>query len=121
MGAGPPILLITGFGAFRTVKAEGGLHVLEGDQRPDGGRRIVARVTTAPGPAPDLAESEVPAAAARLLASAPATTSIVRRYRDGPAPIVRDVAGGWRSGRLSAVLGGDFDLIGETKRARAAP
>lgn len=119
-GAGTPILLITGFGAFRTARAEGGLHVLEADQRPDGGRRIVARVIAAAGPAPDLSESEAPAAAARLLAAVPATTSIVRRYREGPAPIVRDVAGAWRSGRLSAVLGGDFDLIGEAKRQRPA-
>lgn len=118
---GPPVLLITGFGAYRTVTAENGLHVLENDQRPDGGRRIVARVTTASGPAPDLAEADVPAAAAKLLAAAPVPTGIVRRYRDGAAPIVRDVAGGWRSGRLSAVLGGDFDLIGEAKRARPAP
>ena len=33
-----------------------------------------------------------------------------------PAPLVRDSKAGWRSGRLDAVLGGDFDLIGEAQR-----
>ena len=51
----------------------------------------------------------------------PASTTIVRRYREHPAPIVRDIAGGWRSGRLAAVLGGDFDLIGASKRALPSP
>ena len=56
--------------------------------------------------------------ASRLLTAVPASTTIVRRYREHPAPIVRDVAGGWRSGRLAAILGGDFDLIGASKRAK---
>jgi hypothetical protein len=29
---------------------------------------------------------------------------------------VRDVKGGWRSGRLEAVLDGDFDLLGTLPR-----
>ena len=28
-----------------------------------------------------------------------------------PRPLVRNMNGSWRSGRLDAVLGGDFDLI----------
>ena len=36
---------------------------------------------------------------------------IVRRYRRDPSPLVRDAARGWRTGRLDAVLAGDFDLI----------
>ena len=44
---------------------------------------------------------------------------IIRRYREGPAPMVRDVASGWRSGRLDAVLGGDFDLMGAVARRQA--
>ena len=39
------------------------------------------------------------------------SSTVVRRYRGAPAPLVRDVTGGWRSGRLDAVLRGDFDLI----------
>ena len=110
---GAPLLLITGFGAFRTLTAETGLHVLEDD----GARRIAARVTAVAGPDRDLATAEGPAIAAQLLAAMPVSTTIVRRYRDTTSPLVRDISGGWRSGRLAAVLGGDFDLIGASKRA----
>lgn len=117
-GKGAPVLLITGFGAYRTLTSETGLHVLEDDRRSEGARRIAARVTSVGGPEQDLAASDGFAAASRLLAAIPASTTIVRRYREHPAPIVRDIAGGWRSGRLAAVLGGDFDLIGASKRAQ---
>jgi ATP-dependent Clp protease ATP-binding subunit ClpC len=36
----------------------------------------------------------------------------VRRYRNGASPLVRDMVAGWRTGRLDAVMRGDFDLIG---------
>jgi len=42
----------------------------------------------------------------------PQPPGIVRRYRREPSPLVRDRARGWRTGRLDAVLGGDFDLLG---------
>jgi hypothetical protein len=42
---------------------------------------------------------------------------VVRRYRDGAAPLVRDAHGGWRTGRFDLVLGGDFDLIGASRLA----
>lgn len=112
--SGSPILLITGFGAFRTLKGESGLHVLETDG-PSGQRRTVCRVTTASGPDQGLPAANEFAAASQLLASAPAITSIIRRYREEPSPLVRDLIGGWRSGRLAAVLGGNFDLIGAIK------
>ncbi len=108
---GQEILLVTGFGAFRTLAAEAGLHVRE---EGDGGRRVVARVVVAAGP--DAVEGrDAYTAAERELASAPASSTIVRRYRTGASPIVRDAVRGWRSGRLEAVLGGDFDLIGWLK------
>jgi ATP-dependent Clp protease ATP-binding subunit ClpC len=37
--------------------------------------------------------------------------AVVRRYRNAPAPLVRSMNGGWRTGRVDAVLRGDFDLI----------
>ena len=37
--------------------------------------------------------------------------AVVRRYRSDPSPLVRNMNGSWRSGRLDAVLRGDFDLI----------
>jgi ATP-dependent Clp protease ATP-binding subunit ClpC len=109
---GAPILLITGFGAFRTLLPECGLHILEKGQGRDAARRTVARTTIYGGS--ELGESATDkfAEAMRLLALNPVKTDIVRRYREEPAPLVRDIAGGWRSGRLAAVLDGDFDLIG---------
>jgi hypothetical protein len=38
----------------------------------------------------------------------------VRRYRLEPSPLIRDVRGRWRTGRAELVLGGQFDLLGET-------
>lgn len=118
---GPPILLITGFGAFRTLRPEGGLHVLEDAQRPEAIQRLAARVTVLSGPPDrDLLAGDGFGTAAKLLAAVPSTTTIVRRYREKPAPLVRDVAGGWRSGLLDEVLAGDFDLIGASKGGAGA-
>jgi ATP-dependent Clp protease ATP-binding subunit ClpC len=113
-GAGAPILLVSGFGAFRIASGECGLHVLEDDQRVS--RRTVARVTAIAGPDRDLLEAGGFRFAAERLSTAARTTTIIRRYREAPAPLVRDMIGGWRSGRLSSVLGGDFDLIGAIKQ-----
>jgi ATP-dependent Clp protease ATP-binding subunit ClpC len=105
------ILQIAGFGAFRRLADEAGLHILEGDER-DGDRRIVARVSVVAGAVADPPAAEVYRHFAALLSqSAPGT--VVRRYRETPAPLVRDSKQGWRSGRLDAVLRGDFDILGE--------
>jgi hypothetical protein len=45
------------------------------------------------------------------LGSASPSTTIVRRYREAPSPLVRDALAGWRTGRLDQVLSGDFDLM----------
>jgi ATP-dependent Clp protease ATP-binding subunit ClpC len=120
-GKAAPLLLVTGFGAFRTLIAESGLHVLEDEAvRPDGARRIVARVTAVAGSDRDLTAPDGAALARELLANASPASSIVRRYREQPAPLVRDIVNGWRSGRLSAVLDGDFELIGVIKGKQAA-
>jgi ATP-dependent Clp protease ATP-binding subunit ClpC len=118
-GKGRPILHIIGFGAFRTLTGETGLHVLE-DPAPDSIQRTVARVVVAAGLDRDMPEGGEYAAAGQRLAASAATAAIVRRYRDGPSPLVRDVAGGWRSGRLDAVLGGDFDLMSAVARKQPA-
>jgi ATP-dependent Clp protease ATP-binding subunit ClpC len=41
-------------------------------------------------------------------AEAPAV--VVRRYRPGRSPLVRDGVRGYRTGRFDRVLAGDFDL-----------
>jgi len=106
-----PILHITGFGAFRTLQQEAGLHIFD-ELVGETSRRIAARVTVTCGPDNDLPASKGFAAAAQLLDAMPCGAAIIRRYREDPAPMVRDAVHGWRTGRLDAVLGGDFDLIG---------
>jgi ATP-dependent Clp protease ATP-binding subunit ClpC len=107
---GPSLLRVTGFGAFRVLAAERGLHVLE-----DGAgrtvRRTVARVRVAAGPREDPPRTSLHRALADLLDAAGETATVTRRYRETP-PLVRDARAGWRTGRLDAVIGGDFDLIG---------
>lgn len=108
---GEPILEVSGFGAFRTLAGEAGLHILD-DSDLGEGRRVVARVKVAAGPWEEPKPHGAYRVFAELLRHAPDQNAVVRRYRSGPAPLVRDVKGGWRSGRLDAVLDGDFDILG---------
>jgi ATP-dependent Clp protease ATP-binding subunit ClpC len=41
----------------------------------------------------------------------PRASNVVRRYRGGPSPLVRNANGSWRTGKFESVLRGDFDLI----------
>lgn len=108
--SGIPLLLVSGFGAERALTREVGLHVLNADD--DGsGTRAAARVRLAPAPLEELPKHRLKAALTGVLKSAAPASSVVRRYHDGASPLVRDLAAGWRSGRLDAVLAGDFDLI----------
>ena len=104
-----PWLLISGFGAHRLLAQEVGLHVLEDDDQD--ARRATARVSLAVTPLGDVSRDRLRRALAAAFDAAPPQLSIVRRYRRGPAPLVRNMNGSWRSGRLDAVLRGDFDLI----------
>jgi ATP-dependent Clp protease ATP-binding subunit ClpC len=106
-----PLLLISGFGAHRCLSQEIGLHVLELTDDDDGPRRATARVRVVTTPLEDLGADKLRLALHEALSRAGSSNAVVRRYRGAPAPLVRDVAGGWRSGRLEAVLRGDFDLI----------
>ena len=47
---------------------------------------------------------------AEAIADAPAVNVVVRRYRTGTAPLVRDSVRGYRTGHLDRVLRGGFDL-----------
>ena len=44
-------------------------------------------------------------------ADAALPAQVVRRYRDGPAPLVRDAVRNYRTGRYDRVLQGDFDVF----------
>jgi ATP-dependent Clp protease ATP-binding subunit ClpC len=106
------VAAISGFGARRLLAGEHGLHVHErGEGR--AASRTKVRVTVAPRPAgPDGDTARVLTQADAALAEAThGDPSIVRRYREEPAPLVRDLVRGWRTGRLDRVLSGDFDLV----------
>lgn len=116
---GSTLLAVSGLGVHALLAGEAGLHVLEapdGRETRDGREgfdRIAARVRIAPqpvAPAPRTwREREV---ALQCMAAAPASSAVVRRYREEPSPLVRDAVAGWRTGRLADVLGGGFDLFG---------
>jgi len=105
-----PWLLISGFGAHRLLLQEVGLHVLEGDEE-RGARRATARVNIAVAPLGDISLERQQRLIAEAFERGPRAGSIVRRYRSAPSPLVRNMNGSWRTGRLDAVLRGDFDLI----------
>jgi ATP-dependent Clp protease ATP-binding subunit ClpC len=85
---------VSGFGALRVLAPEDGFHVLEVPDGRTGTERRRVRVTVRGDDG-----------------SGESRTTIVRRYRERPTPLVRDAVRGWRTGRLDAVLNGGFDLI----------
>jgi ATP-dependent Clp protease ATP-binding subunit ClpC len=109
-GEALPMLMVSGFGAHRLLRREAGLHVLE--LADDGGpSRATARVRVVAAPLGDLPAEKLRRALKESFDRAGAPSSVVRRYRGEPSPLVRDMTAGWRSGRFDAVLRGDFDLI----------
>ncbi len=96
------VLQIAGLGAYTLLKGEAGLHVLELPHDEDRGfDRLTVLVevgSAASGDAPAADRGE---------------PAVVRRYRHGPSPLVRDASGA-RTGRIDRVLAGDFDLVGDT-------
>ena len=108
------LLAVSGFGAYSILSGERGLHLLEAPA--DDSRRVhkvAARVRVVPQPEspPRHGESPVRQAHDLLTSQGEEHLAIVRRYREQPSPLVRDIARGWRTGRLDRVLDGDFDLF----------
>jgi len=106
------VFAIGGFGVHGILQREAGLHLMETSDQHDNVQRTTARVRVAPQPAQPRpqGQSELDFAL-RCLSAQAASTTVVRRYRREPSPLVRDAAAGWRTGRLDQVLGGDFDLM----------
>jgi ATP-dependent Clp protease ATP-binding subunit ClpC len=105
-----PVLLVSGFGAHRLLRREAGLHVLElADE--DGPSRATARVRVVAAPLGDLPADKLRRALKDSFDRAGLPTTVVRRYRGEPSPLVRSADGSWRTGKLDAVLRGDFDLM----------
>lgn len=109
-GPSGPVRIVGGFGAYRTLAREMGLHVLEAGDT-GGVGRITVRVLVVPPPAGHVPKQKLKQSLAERFARAPRSSVVVRRYRRTPAPLVRNADGSWRSGKLDAVLGGDFDLL----------
>jgi ATP-dependent Clp protease ATP-binding subunit ClpC len=103
---------VEGFGSHAILAAEVGLHVLEIPQRESRFERVRVRVAVAPQPGVPNAGRDVLLVEARtaLAGREAQMTGIVRRYRERPSPLVRDALKGWRTGRLDAVMDGDFDI-----------
>jgi ATP-dependent Clp protease ATP-binding subunit ClpC len=106
--SGTPLLVISGFGAYRTLAPEAGLHVFELNE--GGMGRVTVRVRLAAVPLGDIPAAKERKTILKALDEAERTSTVVRRYREEP-PLVRDGAGKWRTGRLDLVLGGEFDLL----------
>ena len=107
---GGHLLAVSGLGCWRLLHPEAGVHVLEDGESPADGARAVHRETVrvtlvAHDPEPqDVALREADARAA--IRGAPPSNVVVRRYRTGPSPLVRDAVRGYRTGNLDRVLGG---------------
>ena len=106
-------LTVSGFGAYRLLAEEAGLHVLEASED-DEGSRVIARVRVAAAPLGDLPAPSAAKTLRAVIDKAGLSNTVVRRYRGGASPLVRDGKKAWRSGKFDAVLGGDFDVIGTT-------
>ena len=74
--------------------------------------RMVRRGVLAvlPDASPDFRDRALVACA--TIERAAASNTVVRRYRGGASPLVRDGKKAWRSGKFDAVMAGDFDVIG---------
>ncbi len=98
-------IAISGLGCGEILRLEAGLHVLE----------HVSEATEAAGQVVDREQVQVVVTGSgpsgRAVADSDAATVVVRRYRPGKAPLVRDGVRGYRTGRLDLVLAGDFDLF----------
>jgi ATP-dependent Clp protease ATP-binding subunit ClpC len=105
---------VSGFGAYRILAPEDGLHVFEipGAERDFVRAKAQVRVAPQPDdPGGDNIRGWIVQAEKALAASDKEGTVVVRRYRERPSPLVRDGVRKWRTGRLDRVLAGDFDLF----------
>jgi ATP-dependent Clp protease ATP-binding subunit ClpC len=112
---GEQLLAVSGLGCGEILAHEAGHHVLETAEPTDDGRksdRATVLVDIAPWePAPSSQAADPLDQARRAFAGSVSSTTVVRRYRLEPDPLVRDAVRGYRTGRADRVLAGDFDLF----------
>jgi ATP-dependent Clp protease ATP-binding subunit ClpC len=102
-------LIVAGFGAHRVLAREAGLHVLEKSE--EGGSRLTAQVLIAAAPLGNVSKAEMRRVLAAAFGNPKRSTNVVRRYRKGLTPLVRNGDGSVRSGKVEEVLRGNFDLF----------
>jgi ATP-dependent Clp protease ATP-binding subunit ClpC len=113
---GEHLLAVRGLGCGEILGAETGIHVLEQvDEQRDRARivdRERVRVLVLPRPeGPEAGAGSLARLVLHRVADAEEATTVVRRYRPGRSPLVRDGVRGYRTGRLDRVLAGDFDVF----------
>jgi hypothetical protein len=105
-------LVVSGFGAYRALAREVGLHILERNDSNGASGRVTAQVLLATLPLGSASKPEIRQSLAASFGKAKRATNIVRRYRRSPTPLVRNGDGTLRSGKVEDVLRGNFDLFG---------
>ena len=110
----PPLFVVFGFGAWRTLEDEVGLHVLEADGAKEGLGRAVTRVKIARKPLGDASpRAGSHEALAALLDRAPSTNNVVRRYR-ATGSVAPGKVGGHRKRVLEPHRAFVLERIGQT-------
>jgi ATP-dependent Clp protease ATP-binding subunit ClpC len=102
-------LAVSGLGAHTILKHEAGIHVLELPRDRRSFARVNVHVAVAPRPLGS-SNGDLQEESRRALAACPPPSTVLRRYRREPSPLVRD-ASGWRTGRIDQVLAGEFDTL----------
>jgi ATP-dependent Clp protease ATP-binding subunit ClpC len=108
------VMAVSGYGAYSILRAESGLHVFEKPKNMRGHDRLTIRVRVAGQPdTPASGIDQLRRQVAEIFdAEDSARNLVVRRYRAEPSPLVRDAVRNYRTGLLTRVLDGDFDLFG---------
>jgi ATP-dependent Clp protease ATP-binding subunit ClpC len=111
---GTHVLAVSGLGASTILAPESGLHLLEQPGEGEGARahRVAVAVELVPAVAArDDQRATLRDRAEAAFADAALPAQVVRRYRGGSSPLVRDAVRNYRTGRLDRVLEGDFDVF----------
>jgi ATP-dependent Clp protease ATP-binding subunit ClpC len=111
---GTHVFAVSGLGAWTILAPESGLHLLEQPGEGEGERphRVAVAVELAPAvPAAGDRRATLRDRAEAAFAGATLPAQVVRRYRGGPSPLVRDAVRDYRTGRYDRVLNGEFDVF----------
>lgn len=105
------LLAISGFGAYRILQQESGLHVFEYTDNKNHAERYSVKVRVAPQLVVPPEKQDLEQQAIQQFSVQQSAPVVVRRYVAGSAPLVKDYVRNWRTGRFNRVLEGNFDLL----------